>query len=60
MGVLLVASKSDTASMTLYRAMMRLDGWSKPFSTTFGDYYIHECDSVYLLVIDQILSLIYI
>jgi D-aminoacyl-tRNA deacylase len=54
MGVLLVASKSDTASMTLYAAMMRLDGWSKPFSITSGDYYIHECGSVYLLVIDQI------
>ena len=54
MGVLLVASKSDMASMTLYDAIMRLDGWSEPFSTTSGDYYIHECDSVYLLVIDQI------
>ena len=54
MGVLLVASKSDTASMTLYDAMMRLDGWSKPFTITSGDYYIHECGSVYLLVIDQI------
>ena len=54
MGVLLIASKSDTASMTLYDAMMRLDGWSKPFSIISGDYYIHECDSVYLLVIDQI------
>ena len=47
MGVLLVASKSDMASMTLYDAIMRLDGWSEPFSTTSGDYYIHECDSVY-------------
>ena len=54
MGVLLIASKSDTASMTLYDAMMRLDGWSKPFTITSGDYYIHECGSVYLLVIDQI------
>ena len=54
MGVLIVASKSDMASMTLYDAIMRLDGWSEPFSTTSGDYYIHECDSVYLLVIDQI------
>jgi D-aminoacyl-tRNA deacylase len=34
--------------------MMRLDGWSKPFTITSGDYYIHECGSVYLLVIDQI------
>ena len=41
MGVLLIASKSDTASMTLYDAMMRLDGWSKPFTITSGDYYIH-------------------
>ena len=49
-----MASKSDTASMTLYDAMMRLDGWSKPFTITSGDYYIHECGSVYLLVIDQI------
>jgi D-aminoacyl-tRNA deacylase len=40
--------------MTLYDAMMRLDGWSKPFTITSGDYYIHECGSVYLLVIDQI------
>ena len=40
MGVLLVASKSDMASMTLYDAIMRLDGWSEPFSTTSGDYYI--------------------
>ena len=47
MGVLLIASKSDTASMTLYDAMMRLDGWSKPFTITSGDYYIHECGSVY-------------
>ena len=43
MGVLVVASKSDTASMTLYNAMMRLDGWSESFSSSLGDYYIHEC-----------------
>ena len=39
-GVLVVASKSDTASMTLYNAMMRLDGWSESFSSSLGDYYI--------------------
>ena len=40
MGVLVVASKSDTASMTLYNAMMRLDGWGESFSSSLGDYYI--------------------
>ena len=54
MGVLVVASKSDTASMTLYDAMRRLDGWSESFSSSLGDYYIHECNRVYLLLIDQI------
>ena len=54
MGVLVVASKSDTASMTLYDAMRRLDGWSESFSSSLGDYYIHECNRVYLLLIDKI------
>ena len=54
MGVLLLASKSDTASMTLFDAIMRLKGWSEVFTRTYGDYYIHECGSVYLLLIEQI------
>ncbi len=54
MGVLLLASKSDTASMTLFDAIMRLKGWSEVFTRTYGDYYIHECGSVYLLLIEKI------
>lgn len=54
MGVLILASKSDSASMTLYDAMLRLDGWGETLSSSVGDYFIHKCGRVYLLVIDQI------
>ena len=53
MGVLILASKSDSASMTLYDAMLRLDGWGETLSSSVGDYFIHKCGRVYLLVIDQ-------
>ncbi len=54
MGVLVLASKSDNASMTLYDAMKGLDGWRESKSSPLGDYYIHECGSVYLLLIDRL------
>ena len=50
----MISSKSDSASMKLYDAVMRLEGWSKPISLDIGDYYMHDCGRVYLLLIEEI------
>lgn len=50
----MISSKSDSASMKLYDAVMRLEGWSNPISLDIGDYYMHDCGRVYLLLIEEI------
>ena len=50
----MISSKSDSASMKLYDAVMRLEGWSKPISLDIGNYYMHDCGRVYLLLIEEI------
>ena len=50
----MISSKSDSASMKLYDAVMRLEGWNNPISLDIGDYYIHDCGRVYLLLIEEI------
>ena len=40
--------------MKLYDAVMRLEGWSNPISLDIGDYYMHDCGRVYLLLIEEI------
>ena len=43
--------------MKLYDAVMRLEGWSNPISLDIGDYYMHDCGRVYLLLIEEINTL---
>jgi D-aminoacyl-tRNA deacylase len=52
MVVLIVASNSDIASMTLYHSMLRLEGWSSPSNCTVGEHRTHESGLVNLLLID--------
>lgn len=54
MVVLIVASNSDMASMTLYRSMLRLDGWSLPSQCSVGEYRTHESGVANLLLIDEL------
>ena len=54
MVVLLVASHSDSASMTLCHAVLRLGGWSEEYSSAVGNYRVHDSGLVNLLLIDQI------
>ena len=54
MVVLLLASKSDNASMTLCNAVLRLGGWGEELSCTVGSYRVHQSGLFNLLVIEQL------
>ena len=54
MVVLLLASKSDNASMTLCNAVLRLGGWGEELSCTVGSYRVHQSGLVNLLVIEKL------
>ena len=51
---LIVASHSDSASMTLFHAMLRLGGWSEEYSSIPGRYRVHESGLANLLVIEKL------
>ena len=54
MVMLLLASTSDNASMTLCDAVLRLGGWSEEFTCINGSYRVHQSGLVNLLVIEKL------
>ena len=54
MVMLIVASNSDIASMTLYHSMLRLEGWNTSSHCTVGEHRTHESGLVNLLLIDML------
>ncbi len=51
---LLLASSSDTASLNLHDAMLRLSGWGEPAAIGHGLLRVHESRRVHLLLIEEL------